>query len=245
MIKNLFFIPDSHIPYQDPIAFPLMLRALKKEQPHIIIILGDFGDFYQVSDHQKHPSRWESFDTEVKLVCKYLRWIEKNCPHSKRIFIMGNHEYRLDRYMAKNAPDLHPYVSVDQVLELTERGWTIVQYKEDIHIGPLWITHDVGESGLHSTRSAGKSYQDNVIIGHNHRLDYHVAGNAKGIPHIAASFGWLGDVGKIDYMHKMKARTNWAHGFGTGVYDTVSNISYLSPVPIINGTCCVNGKVYR
>jgi len=245
MLKSILFIPDSHIPYQDPVAFSLVMKVVKAVQPDVLVILGDFADFYQVSDHLKHPSRWESFDSEVQQCKKLLRKLELYAPDSRRYYIMGNHEYRLDRYLAKNAPDLNPYISVNQLLELDVNLWQIVQYKEDIHIGPLWITHDVGESGIHSTRKAGISYQDNVIIGHNHRLDYHVSGNAKGTPHIAASFGWLGDVSKIDYMHKLKARTHWSHGFGWGRWDTINNRMYITPVPIIEGTCCVEGKIYK
>lgn len=245
MLKSILFIPDSHIPYQDRKAFYLVMNVLERARPDIVVILGDFADFYQVSDHLKHPSRWESFDNEVQSCKRELRKIESYVPDAELIYVMGNHEYRLERYLHKNAPDLNPYVSVDQLFELSDHGWRIVPYKEDIQLGPLWITHDVGESGIHSTRKAGVSYQDNVCIGHNHRLDYHVSGNAKGVPHISSSFGWLGDISQIDYMHKLKARTHWAHGFGWARLDTRENLIYITPIPIIHNTCCVEGVIYR
>ena len=244
MLKSVLLIPDTHVPYHNVEAVKLVMKVMKSLSPDILVILGDFADFYQVSDHLKHPSRWESFDSEVQACKKLLRQMESYV-EGRKIYIMGNHEYRLERYLAKNAPDLNPYVSVNQLFELQEHGWEVVNYKEDIQIGPLWLTHDVGESGIHSTRKAGHSYQDNVVIGHNHRLDYHVAGNAKGIPHVASSFGWLGDVAMIDYMHKLKARTNWVHGFGWAQWDTKTNLMYINPVPLINGTCCIEGRIFK
>ena len=68
---------------------------------------------------------------------------------------------------------------------------------------------------------------------------------ADGPPQVGAMFGWLGDFDTIDYMHRAKAKRDWVHGFGIGYHDTITNYVYIAPVPIINGTCCVEGKVYK
>ena len=56
-------------------------------------------------------------------------------------------------------------------------------------------------------------------------------------------FGWLGDVEEIDYMNQVKARKEWSLGFGLGYLDTKTGVVYLVPVPIINGTVLIEGKI--
>jgi hypothetical protein len=87
------------------------------------------------------------------------------------------------------------------------------------------------------------SYQDNIVINHLHRISYMVEGNAKGVPHVAACFGWLGDVRQVDYMFRVKANRDWALGFGVG-YVRDNGFVYLQPVPIVENSCCVEGKLF-
>jgi len=76
---------------------------------------------------------------------------------------------------------------------------------------------------------------------------YVVEGTALGNePKVAASFGWLGDVERIDYMHRAKARAGWALGFGFGTYQPKTGFMYLTPVPILpDYSCCIHGQVLR
>ena len=50
---------------------------------------------------------------------------------------------------------------------------------------------------------------------------------------MGASFGWLGDPDKADYMHAIKAKRDWATGFGVGIMDEKTGITHLQPVPVI------------
>ena len=56
-------------------------------------------------------------------------------------------------------------------------------------------------------------------------------------------FGWLGDVRQVDYMFRVKANRDWALGFGVG-YVRDNGFVYLQPVPIVEGSCCVEGKLF-
>lgn len=242
-MKSILIIPDCHIPYHNRPALKLVLKVAKHYRPDIIIILGDWMDFYQVSAHLKDPARMVRFEDEVKEGNTLLRQLESYC-RGDRYYIMGNHEFRLDRYLMTHAPELEPFVSASDLLHLRLHRWTVVPYKEHVKVGPLYVTHDIGQAGIHSTRQALRAYQDNMVMGHNHRMDYHVQGNAHGHPHVGASFGWLGDVECVDYLHRMKARSNWTLGFGWGHLDTAKNYVYLTPIPIVEYTCCVDGKQF-
>lgn len=242
-LQRVMLIPDTHVPYHNKQAVKLVLKVMQALKPDVVAVLGDFCDFYQVSFHLKDPERALRFEQELRIAGGLLRQIEQYCK-KRKIYVHGNHEYRLDRYVNEKAPHLKELIMNQDILGLKEHGWEEVPYKEDTTIGKLFLTHDVGQSGKHSTRQAMEAYMDNVVIGHNHRLDYHVQGNARGIPHVGASFGWLGDVNQIDYMHKMKARSTWALGFGVGYLNSKNGYIYLQPVPIVDGTCCVEGRLF-
>ncbi len=243
-LKSILLIPDTHAPYHCVESWKLVLKVIKAVRPHYLVVLGDFADFYKVTMHLKDPRRRLHLVDEVAIANGLLRQVEPYA--TEKIFVYGNHEDRLSRYLAQNAPELVDFIGLDTYdwLGLREHGWTEVPYKEDIQLGKLYITHDVGRAGINSTRQSARDYMDNMVMGHNHRMDYHVMANAKGIPHVGASFGWLGDVEKVDYRHKMKAKSEWVQGFGWGWLNTKNECVHLNPVPIIQNTCVVDGKLF-
>lgn len=241
----MLFIPDTHVPFHDKKAWALLLEAAAGWCPETIVIQGDFADFYTVSSHSKDPRRERSLQKEVNAVKEALRELDA-LGAGEIIYVSGNHEDRLSRYLQEKAPELFETVDIPSVLGLDhlETRTTYVPYKEYYQLGPVYLTHDVGTAGANAHRDALNAFQDNAVIGHTHRMAYIVEGNAKGSPHVAAMFGWLGDFDKVDYMHRVKANRAWAHGFGIGHLDRKRNLIYLSPVPIVKGTCVVDGVRY-
>lgn len=239
-MKKILFIPDSHIPYHDKKAWALMLKAAKVFKPDIINIQGDFADFYAVSSHSKNPNRKRNLEFEVDAVNKALDQLD-TIGAKKKIYVSGNHEDRLERYLQDKAPELFNVVKIPDLLDLKERGWQYVPYKSDTRIGKLYSTHDTGCAGRSAVFRNVDAYQHNVVTGHTHRLAYIVEGNAKGEAHVSASFGWLGDVRTVDYMQRITAARSWALGFGVG-YLLDSGVVHVTPIPIVNYGIIIEGK---
>lgn len=240
-LEKLLFVPDTHVPYHDVKAWSLLLKVGKVLRPDRIVILGDFADFYAVSDHDKDPNRARGLESEIKSCRERLDELDA-LGASKKYYVSGNHEDRLERYLMRRAPELFNMVKIPEILGLRERGWSYVPYKSDVRIGKVYITHDTGVAGANAHQRALTDYQTNVIIGHTHRLGYAVVGNAKGEPHVGAMLGWLGDFDKVDYMHSIKARRDWAHGFGLG-YMRPDGVVHIHPVPIVRNSVVVEGKL--
>jgi len=117
-----------------------------------------------------------------------------------------------------------------------ESAWSV-----EHHVGPVWCVTVPNHTLL--VRRGGKT----VVTMNTHRFMTVVEGTALGNePKVAASFGWLGDVERIDYMHRAKARAGWALGFGFGTYQPKTGFMYLTPVPILpDYSCCIHGQVIR
>jgi predicted phosphodiesterase len=243
-LEKILFIPDCHVPYHDVNAFNLMLKAGKAFKPDHTIILGDFADFYGVSSHSKDPNRALKLKEEIEATKTALDQV-KALGAKNNVFVSGNHEDRLERYLRDKAPELFNFISIPKILELSEKGFKYTPYKQAYKIGKLNVTHDAGTAGRYAHYKSLDTFQHNVVIGHTHRIGYAVEGDAQGNRHLTAQLGWLGDVSEIDYMHQVKARKDWSLGFGIGYLDPKTGVVYLIPTPIINGTVLIEGELVK
>jgi predicted phosphodiesterase len=243
-LKRILFIPDTHVPYHNKKAFDLLLKVAQDLKPEIVVILGDFADLYSVSKFIKDPSRKNKLKWEIEQVNLALDRIERlNAPLV--IYLEGNHEFRLNRYISEKVPELDGILDVKQAFNLKNRGWVHVPYRKDYKLGKVYLTHDVDAVGRNAAHKVIDTYLHSAITGHTHRMIYVVEADGVGEPILSAQFGWLGDISKIDYQHRIKATKNYVLGFGIGYMDQPSGIIYTTPVPIIKNTCLVNGKLYR
>jgi predicted phosphodiesterase len=243
-LDKLLLVPDCHVPFHDDRAWKLMMKVARQFKPDTVVHLGDLADFYSVSAHSKNPERGGLLEQELIEVKKKRAELDRLKP-KRKVFVEGNHEQRLIRYLQDKAPELNGLISLDSLLKLSENGWEHVPYRSHIKIGKLYLTHDVGSGGKYSTARAMETFQHSVAIGHHHAMQYAVQGDATGKHQVGAQFGWLGDVKKVDYMHSIKAKRAWSLGFGIGYHDLTTHYVYLQPVPIVNYTAVVEGRLYR
>ncbi len=240
-IETLLIFPDLHAPYHDEKALQLVLKAGKALRPDQCIILGDWADFYAVSGHDKDPTRLARLEDEVRSAQECLDRV-KALGAKKNVFISGNHEWRLERYLMSKAPELYNIISTPRILELKEKGFHYVPYRQSYSVGNMRFTHDVGPSGLHAATKSMAALGRNVVIGHCHRMEYVVQGTLDGARHVGISLGWLGDTQAAeDYMHLDKMAKDWTLGFGVGYHDTVTGFVTVQPVPILPGA---KGETY-
>jgi predicted phosphodiesterase len=241
-LKTVLLVPDTHAPYHDRDAWELMLDCGRELKPDTLVCIGDLADFYAVSGFSKSPERAALLKEEVENVRARVRELE-SLDARERIFCEGNHEFRLTRYLQDKAPALFGTVSVQTILGLED--WEFIPYRKHTRRGKVHFSHDTGHTGRHSVFRALDAYQHSVVTGHTHRLGYIVEGNAVGECKLSAQFGWLGDVEKVDYMHEVKARKDWALGFGVGYLDTQTGHCHFQPVPIVKYRCVVGGKLFK
>lgn len=244
-MKKILFIPDVHHPFADRRAWNLVRdKVVAHLDPDICVIMGDFVDCVSVSSYAKEPEK-RNLKREISYARRELEKLTDNLrTDCRNIFIEGNHEHRLKRYLMTKAPELFDLVSMEELMNLEDLGWEFVPYMRHVKIGKLYATHDAGSAGRYAHYRGIETYQHNVVIGHTHRLGYVVEGDATGERHVAASLGWLGAYDGIDYRHEALAKRFWVHGFGVGYMHT-NGFVHVQPIPIVNGSCIVEGEVIR
>lgn len=243
-LSPILIVPDVHAPYHDEHAWQLMLDVARDLQPETIVCIGDLADFFALSTHSKDPERALRLKEEIAVVREKRAELDA-LGATNKVFCEGNHCYRLGRYLRDKAPELFGIIDVPGVLGLEENGWEFITYRNHKRRGAVHYTHDTGAAGRYAAFKSLDTYQHSVVTGHTHRMIYIVEGNAIGDAKLSASFGWLGDVIQVDYMHRAKSRKDWALGFGVGYEDKQTGHAFLTPMPIVEMRCVFNGRLYK
>jgi len=244
-LKHILFMPDTHAPYHNKRAVELFLQVGMSRTWDELIILGDFFDCYALSSYRKDPSREASMQAELNEAIALLTRVSQIKAHRKRI-VWGNHEFRLVRYLMDKCPELYKLLMEDgDLFSFKALSWEETGYMKDVRVGKINVTHDLGRAGPTALKYALHDYQDNIVIGHTHIMQFLIEANARGKPHVGASFGWLGDVNRIDYKHLMKARKDFVLGFGTAHMRRDNGCVYINPHPIVGYSCVVDGQLFK
>jgi predicted phosphodiesterase len=245
-MRHLAIIPDSHHPFQDKRACAITLQAVeyffRGRRDNVLITLGDQLDFYSVSAHSKDPNRVHLLEGELESGHQWLTALE-SCGKAAKYFIKGNHEYRLERYLADRAPALFNTCRLEKLLALKSHGWECIPYKKGLTLGKVYYTHDLGQAGPHAGSRARQRYGGNVVIGHTHYANATYQSNGKGDTHVGISAGWLGDAESIDYVSSVNAH-EWTHSFLLG-YLEPDGTTHFTLIPIVKGRACVEGKTFK
>lgn len=227
-----------------------MLKAAQDvgEELAEIVILGDYADFYFVNSHGKHPLMFQTTKEEIDAVNKCLDELDTLFPDVKKVYLEGNHEYRLERFLCNKAPELFGMSDWKDLFKLRERpNWITVNYGAGQYyrvLGTdLYARHEpISMGGAKASLGRGPF---NLVYGHTHRADEAMARRPDGKPVVHFSPGWLGDFRKDKVFGFVKSQPNWRQGFAW-VY--TENRSYDFKYQIVSAegrSFLTNGKLYK
>ncbi len=236
------FVPDSHWPDCDIKSFDLMLDVMRDFRPHEVVVLGDFFDCATVSQYTKDPkSQYKLLEEELEPGRRAIQRIMNAAPNASYVFLAGNHESRIDRYVAANASALGGSISTQEVLRLPKQ-WKFISYGHNgfYRCGPKLIATHGTVFNRHVCMSMVQKYGCSVVHGHVHRVqEFHVR-NVHGDDLVGFTPGWLGDMDKIGYIQDI---ADWSHGFALAWFKPNGDF-YHQIIPIKNHSLIFNGN-YR
>jgi predicted phosphodiesterase len=210
---------DPHHPYGSKHEYHLALDYLKRLKPKVnqIILGGDFADFYKISFWKDDPERMP-FKKEVEIVKQELKDLRSQFYRIPIIYLEGNHEQRLYRYVRDKAPELLYRNNVTDVLDLKARN---IQYYSNIaamcagnlplRLGKLFVLHGhekkVSMNAINLARLFYNKCRVNVIAGHHHKTDFALHKKLDGSHEGSWTVGTLGKLTE-DY----QPINEWNHG---------------------------------
>lgn len=158
------------------------LNHLIKQRSDIkrLIIIGDFLSFSSLSHWDKDKRKkmeLKRYEKDIFAANQALDILLDGIdPSIELIYVKGNHEEWLDRYLDIH-PTFHGHVGLEKDLKLYERGFTVIDYKDDWKYKGVSFTHvPIMESGKpvggeSATTKALAVYSNSVVFGHTHRFD--------------------------------------------------------------------------
>lgn len=253
-------VDGSLEPFHDEQALRLSLKVAEELNPGIVVLMGDFLDFPELSRFQTEPDTRQLIQPALDALSDYLHeLVSVVSPETAIYWLEGNHELRLRNALL----DLHagaladvrpanedgpPALSVERLLHLDALG---VEYIAPYGT-PLWLWDVMFHHGYIVRGSGGKTVSSILastthhhVVGHIHRRE--LASRSIETPEgrkevHAMSPGCLASLERGGVpAGKGRPGVDWQHGLGV-VYRH-ENTTHFHCLPVLNGSCVVNGKV--
>lgn len=181
---------DQQAPFHDEQLHELFLQWLDDHQPSRGVVLGDLGDFPDISRHPDDPENVATTQECLQASYDILRDYVDVSKVTEWDYLLGNHDERIRQYLIKFAPRLYDLHIVDtddaegesvhrlsHLLRLDELGVNLVEpygtyedaqvtLSQNLAVRHGWIVRQgSGASALKTLEQTGYS----VIVGHTHR----------------------------------------------------------------------------
>jgi hypothetical protein len=262
-VKTVLVASDCHGQFVDPFAMAVLLDVVQKVEPDGVVLNGDVVDFPKVGRFTQIPGAGNlSLQAELDFVRDHIiKPVSEICPKAYKIWLMGNHEQRLIRYIADTAPELADLRALrwDQLTGVDEMGWELVfggnwlapmQKDRTENVRRTWkILHDCfvvthGRSIAKNAMDAEISrYGMSGTSGHTHRPGVWTMPTLAGKNLCWTSTGMMAGaaVGK-DYVSTPSA---WTMGFAVFTIDPKTKTVIPHLVNIYEDFAEFAGKIYR
>lgn len=224
---------DLHIWEPDP---PLIYKAFcavaKKLKVDGIILNGDVIDGAKIS---RHPSLLHTSAPKIDKEIEYAKAWLKMLPNTKhRLWTVGNHDIRINNYIASRASDLDDYVPS---LFSHFPGWDVAYA---FTINDVEIRHRF-RSGLHAGYNNSMHSGITMLSGHTHQLQVTAVRDRRGT-RWGIETGMLNDPNgpQFEYAEGQPSRAN--QGFVVISFDEDGNFMPPEICELINGRPVFRGE---
>jgi len=164
---------DLHIWDGDPpLIYKAFVKLCKSLRPDGIVLNGDIIDGARISRHpQARGSRAPKIEKEIETAKAWLKLLPKT---RHRLWTMGNHDIRIDNYVAANAGELDGYImSLAEHFTDWEFAWAF-ELNETVEIRHRF------RSGIHSGYNSSINAGISTVTGHTHQLQVTAVRDRKG-----------------------------------------------------------------
>ena len=232
--SKVVYLPDAHVPFHDSKAIAAALDFVRSYKPSHVILGGDWHDFYALSRFEREPRRRLELAQNITALVSVLEQVRGAAGGARIIYLRGNHEYRLVKYLWTRAPELSglPSLEVPELLQLKRIG---IEWQESGALmlgGVLWKHgHKVRQKSGYSVTGEVERAGVSVVMGHVHRLGLVCRRTYAGMV-MGVEAGCLCDLSP-EYMEGQIA--DWQQGIAVGEVAS-GRPPTLWPLPIIGAT---------
>ena len=231
--KKILVVGDIHYPFNDPYVTEQLMEYLHKMGGYwdTLVHLGDHYDFHAISTHEKDPTLRVSVADEIAGGSALLAEIVNEGRFKESYFIAGNHEYRWDSYIKKNAPELLGLSGLDLEGRLSlPKGMRFIysgQRESWLECKEVVFAHaNIARSQSGATaRACYAKFGKSVIQGHAHRAGLYYIRRPSGQIDIAAENPCMADLNPSYTLHP-----NWMQGLTNVEVDKYGQVSMTQTI---------------
>lgn len=179
---KIIIIADTQCKSEEDLSYMKYIgKFIYKQKPDVIVHIGDHYDFPSLSSYDKGKSTSEGrrLSNDIKAGntgFEYLNmYIDQDSGYNPRkVFCMGNHENRLDRYVDDN-PELIGTLGTE-MLPFEKYGWEVYDFLKPVEINGIFFVHYLanpmngkpyGGNAMNILKTVGNSF----VVGHKQCLD--------------------------------------------------------------------------
>lgn len=260
-------------PTHDEKALDILIAMIEDMQPELIVCVGDNLDLPEMGKYVTYPAYAQTTQASIDRATMFCAQMRNAAPHARIIWLAGNHEERMPKYIVQNAtaayglrkgnsPESWPVLSVPYLCRMDEFG---VEYFPGYPAADFWINKKLRIIHGDRVKSSGSTAhvylnaeKTSVIYGHIHRIEtaFKTREDFDGPRTImAASPGCLARIdgaipstkGGVDLDGRPLTRhENWQQGIGVVTFEDDGEHKFSYEVaPIYNGWMMYRGKEYK
>jgi len=242
---------DIHDIECDPFWRKLFISTAERVQPEKIVLNGDIFDLPEFSKYTVDPREWDVVG-RIRWVHAFLDDLRRVCPNAEIIFIEGNHEFRLLRFLSETAPQVKSILH--DLHHMTIPGLLGLEKYEVNYIAPA-------DLGVFTKADHAAELRRNWTTLYDCLIAHHFPDGANfGLP------GWNGHhhthkvftyfsalIGSFEWHqlgsgHKRQASycngEKWSNGFLMVHVDTLAKKSQFEYIDCSHDHCIIGGKWY-
>lgn len=212
---KILSLSDVHVPYHSKEALESAVTyAKKKFNPDVLLLNGDFMDFYSISRYESNPKQ-RNLVREIEIGEAVLEWLADQFPKKRKVYKAGNHCERWDKYIWNHAPALWGLenMRLQDMLHLADHGFEFVGDQRPIMAGKLAIFHghELGRGGfgapVNPARGVFMRTLSSALVGHHHRTSTHAESDMWHSETVTWSTGCLCD--RRPEYNRVSNKWNW------------------------------------
>lgn len=240
-LEKWIAINDLHCPYQDKHCVELVLKFIHEQNPQGVVILGDLADFYQLSRFGRDPSRRDELADDLDEAAEILGSLRGIAPKARMVFLKGNHEDRLQKYLWTQSPELASLkqLQLSELLRLQQHRIEYYPDKDEFQLGDLHFMHgDIIRT--HAGYTAKAMYDKHgvtLIHAHSHRDGKYT------VRHRNGNFAVWENYCLCRLDPEYDTFPNWSQGFS--VITMAGNRPYVEQIAIINRKFVYGGEIHE
>lgn len=238
--KNILWLSDIHIPNQNNKAIELAVNYGIEKKVDCILLGGDIMDNTPFTSHDAPPPSPDDVRDFFEMTQQFLGWLRSKFPKAHIIWMEGNHDAWVKRWLMKKAPILFndPYYHLPQRLDLKKYNVDFLEEHIIVQMGKLNASH--GHTivrgvfaPVNAARGVFMKTKSNYIVAHVHTTSTHVESNIKGEQIGCYSVACLCELAPSYDPHNTKHNLGFAH------IEVGNNGDF-----IVHNKVITNGKIY-